>query len=78
MEKLNNENNVSRETSKNEIKIIFKNSFMDIISTHRMEINDIDTDLEKVISYATDLLKRYAPNAYFIIEDSDGLSVYMS
>ena len=78
MEKLNNENKVSRETSKNEIKIVFKNSFMDIISTHRMEINDIDTDLEKVISYATDLLKRYAQDAYFVIYDSDGLAVYMS
>lgn len=78
MEKLNNENNVSRETSKKEIKIVFKNSFMDIISIHRMEINDMDTDLEKIISYGTDLLQRYAQDAYFVIYDSDGLAVYMS
>lgn len=78
MEKLNNESDVSRETSKKEIKIVFKNSFMDIISTHRMEINDMDIDLEKAISYATDLLQRYALDAYFVIYDSDGLAVWMS
>ena len=78
MEKLNNEYDVSRETSKKEIKIVFKNSFMDIISTHRMEINNMDTDLEKAISYGTDLLQRYAKDAYFVIYDSDGLAVWMS
>lgn len=78
MEKLNNESDVSRETSKKEIKIVFKNSFMDIISTHRMEINDMDSDMEKAISYATDLLQRYAQDAYFVIYDSDGLAVWMS
>lgn len=78
MEKLNNESDVSRETSKKEIKIVFKNSFMDIISTHRMEINDMDSDMEKAKSYATDLLQRYAQDAYFVIYDSDGLAVWMS
>lgn len=71
MEKLNNESNVSRETSKNEIKIIFKNRCADIISIHRIEIYDVKNDLEKTVSYVVKLLYIYKVDGYALIYYND-------
>ena len=67
MEKLNNENNVSRETLKKEVEIVFKTQCGDTISIHRIEMNDINNCLDKAISYITDLLKTYKVDGYAII-----------
>lgn len=67
MEKLNNENNVLRETSKNEIKIIFKNDKYEEISIHRKEIDELKNALEKTKSYITQLLEIYDKDGFAVI-----------
>lgn len=67
MEKLNNENNVSRETSQKEVEIAFKNQCGDTISIHRIEMNDVENCLDKAISYIADLSKTYKVDGYAVL-----------
>lgn len=67
MEKLNNENNVSRETLKKEVEIVFKKNNGDTISIHRIEMNDGENCLEKAISYIADLSKTYKVDGYAVL-----------
>lgn len=67
MKKLNKENNVSRETSKNEIKIIFKKANYEIMSIHRKETDELKNALEKTISYITQLLEMYEKDGFAVI-----------
>lgn len=67
MEKLNNESDVSREISENEIKIVFKNANYEIVSIHRREIDDIKLAFGKTVLYIMDLLKTYNENITAII-----------
>lgn len=67
MEKLNNESDVSRETLKLEIEIVFKKQCGDTISIHRIEMNDGEKCLDKAISYIADLSKTYKVDGYAVI-----------
>lgn len=67
MEKLNNESDVSRETSKNEIKIIFKNAKYEEISIHRKEVDELKNALEKTKKYITQLLEIYDKDGFAVI-----------
>ncbi len=73
MEKLNNENNVSRETSKNEIKIIFKNAKYEVLSIHRKEVDELKNALEKTKSYITQLLDIYDKDGFAVIYVNNSL-----
>lgn len=67
MEKLNNENNVSRETLKKEVEIVFKTKCGDTISKHIIEMNDAENCLYKAISYIADLSKTYKVDGYAVL-----------
>ena len=71
MEKLNNENNVSRETIENEVKLVFKNRCGDIITIHKIEGCYVERCIEKSISYIIELLKIYKVDGYVIIYVND-------
>lgn len=71
MEKLNNENNVSRETIENEVKLVFKKKSGELIATHRIEGYDVKKCIEKSISYIVELLKIYEVHGYVIIYVND-------
>lgn len=73
MEKLNNESDVSRETSKKEIKIIFKNENFEIISIHRREIDGDALAFTESIKYIIDLLRIYDANKIAIMYVNDVL-----
>ena len=67
MEKLNLNSIVSRETSENEIAIVFVNINMEVISIHRRERKNLKDELNITKSYIEGLLKIYGENLYAVV-----------
>lgn len=71
MEKLNIKDYVSRETTENEILIIFVNINMEVVSIHHRERKNQKEDLEKTKSYIERLLKIYDKDLYAVVFAKD-------
>lgn len=67
MEKLNLNSIVSRETSENEITIVFVNIDMEVIAIHRRERKNLKDELEKTKSYIEGLLNLYGKDLYAVV-----------